>query len=225
LLDASERFDRMKTMNAHYIKQRHGKDICSYTFEEYLEEVKTFHGYAAPGVLIGGFMVDMAYRHIRADSLYDVISETSKCLPDAVQLLTPCTIGNGWLTVINLGRYAVTLYDKHTGKGIRVFVDASKMGPWSEIKSWYFKLKPKKEQNESVLLEEIREAGSRFCSIKRVRVEDSFIIREHRSGFAVCPGCGEAYPIEDGAICRGCQGEAPYVIVDKFESERPVSGR
>ncbi len=26
----------------------------------------------------------------------------------------------------------------------------------------------------------------------------------------VCPVCGEAYPASDGAICRGCQGEAPY---------------
>jgi hypothetical protein len=38
--------------------------------------------------------------------------------PDAVQILTPCTVGNGWMRILNLGRYAVTLNDKFTGEGV-----------------------------------------------------------------------------------------------------------
>jgi hypothetical protein len=34
--------------------------ICSYAFEDYVEKVRSFHGFAAPGVIIGGFMVDLA---------------------------------------------------------------------------------------------------------------------------------------------------------------------
>jgi formylmethanofuran dehydrogenase subunit E len=125
-------------------------NIRSYTFEEFVERVHVFHGFAAPGVLIGGFMVDLAYQHLPQEGLFDAISETPKCLPDAVQLLTPCTVGNGWLTVINLGRYAITLYDKSNGQGVRVFLDPAKIEAWSEIKGWFFKLKTKKEQDDQL---------------------------------------------------------------------------
>jgi formylmethanofuran dehydrogenase subunit E len=187
-------------------------NICSYTFEEYVERVRSFHGFVAPGVVIGGFMVDLAYQHLPEDGLFNAISETAKCLPDAIQLLTSCTIGNGWLTVINMGRYAMTLYDKDQGVGIRVFLDQERLEAWSEIKNWFFKMKPKKEQDYSMLMEQIKEAGASICGIKQVKVAPRFLQKRRRGGFAICPLCKEAYPRADGAICLGCQGEAPYLI-------------
>lgn len=62
--------------------------------------------------MIGGIMADFAMQQLPSNTLFDAISETTYCLPDAVQLLTPCTTGNGWLRVFNLGRYALSLYDK-----------------------------------------------------------------------------------------------------------------
>ncbi len=186
--------------------------IRSYTFEEFADKVRAFHTFAAPGVLIGGFMVDLAYRHVPQDGLFDAIVETQKCLPDSVQLLTPCTVGNGWLTIINFGRYALTLYDKQTGEGVRVFVDTPKLEPWPEIKSWFFKLKPKKEQNDALLLEEIREAGSDICSIQPVRVAARMLGKHHRTAFAVCPRCHESYPVSDGEVCLACRDTSPYFI-------------
>jgi formylmethanofuran dehydrogenase subunit E len=185
--------------------------ICSYNLNEYINMVKSFHGYAAPGVLIGGFMVCEAYQKFDNKGLYDVICETSKCLPDAIQLLTPCTIGNGWLKIINLGRYAITFYKKYTGEGVRVFVDPVKIESLIEIKTWFFKLKPKKEQDDAKLLKEICEAGANICSTKPVKIKNSMLVNTHRSGFFICPHCHEAYPADDGEICRGCNGEAPYI--------------
>ena len=185
--------------------------IRSYTFEEYVERVRSFHGFAAPGVLIGGFMVDLAYQHLAGDRLFDAICETPKCLPDAIQLLTPCTVGNGWLTIINTGRYAMTLYDKYQGEGIRVFLDQAKLEAWPEIKSWFFKLKRKQEQDYPLLIKQIEEAGAGIDSIQRVKVAPRFLEKKDRGETALCPGCKEAYPIADGAICLGCQGESPYV--------------
>ena len=89
--------------------------IGSRTHEEFMEEARAFHGYPAPGLIIGGYMVELAKRHMPEGVLYDAVSETAHCLPDAVQLLTPCTFGNGWLRVLPFGIYAVTLYDKATG--------------------------------------------------------------------------------------------------------------
>ncbi|MGA3173114.1 MAG: formylmethanofuran dehydrogenase subunit E family protein [Syntrophorhabdales bacterium] len=186
-------------------------NILSYTYEEYIERVRAFHSYAAPGVLIGGFMVDMAYRHLPEKDLYDALCETPKCLPDAVQLLTPCTVGNGWLTVINLGRFALSLYNKSTGKGVRVYIDPSRLDGWPEIKSWFFKSRAKKEQDKKALLDQIGEAAGAFLGLQRVEVAGRFMERHHRGTFAVCPGCAESYPAADGALCLGCQGMDPYV--------------
>ena len=109
--------------------------------------VQAFHGYPAPGVLIGGYMVAAAQQRLPAGTLYDAVCETRSCLPDAIQLLTPCSVGNGWLRVLHFGRYALSLYDKYTGEGWRIFMDPEKLEAWPEIKTWFFKLKPKKEQD------------------------------------------------------------------------------
>jgi formylmethanofuran dehydrogenase subunit E len=208
-LDKPEKPEKQKKLKK---PDKPADKIRSYTFEEFVEKVRTFHTFAAPGVLIGGFMVDLAYQHLPEEGLYDAIAETPKCLPDAIQLLTPCTVGNGWLTILKLGRYAVTLYDKRTGEGIRVFLDPAKIEPWSEIKNWFFKLKPKKEQDDQLLMRQIEDAGASICSIQHVRVDGRLLDKRHRAGFAVCPRCKESYPVEDGAFCLACQDEAPYVV-------------
>ncbi len=187
------------------------ENICNYTFEEYIEKVRSFHHYAAPGVIIGGFMVDLALRHVPKDTEIDAIAETGNCLPDAVQLLTPCTIGNGWLKVINLGKYAVTLYNKKTGDGIRVFINPAKLEKWPEIKNWFLNLVPKKQQDTLKLTEQIKEAGAGICDYKKVKVDLNTASKKHRGGWAICPRCKESYPVSDGEICLGCQGKAPYL--------------
>lgn len=186
-------------------------EIGPYTYDEYIEAVKSFHGHTAPGLLIGGHMVNLALQHLPEGEFFDAICETRKCLPDAVQLLTPCTIGNGWLKIMNLGRYALTLYEKYTGQGIRVFLDAEKVNRWPEISSWFFKLKSKKEQEFERLVQEIKDAGAAICSMQNVQVKPAALKVKHGTGFTLCPICKEAYPEDHGGICRACMGESPYL--------------
>lgn len=190
-------------------------DIGSYTFEEFRRLAENFHGYAAPGLLIGGYMVELAKSRIPEGTLFEAVVETRKCLPDAVQLLTLCSAGNNWMKVHNLGRYAVSLFDKHTGEGVRVSVDPAKLDAFPEIRGWFLKEKPKKEQDEARLLHEIEAAGDAICKIEPVTMKRRFLGHSHMSAIGVCPQCGEAYPREDGPICRGCQGEAPYVTAGR----------
>jgi formylmethanofuran dehydrogenase subunit E len=185
--------------------------IGPYPFDDYLDLVKAFHGNVAPGLVIGGFMVDLARRRLPEDVLFDAISETRACLPDAVQLLTPCTIGNGWLKVINLGRFAVNLYDKYEGEGVRVWLDPVKVADWPEINSWYLKLKGKAEQDKELLLAQIKEAGAELLSWRPVTIRPHLLHRKRRGPMVICPLCREAYPAQDGGICRACQGEVPYL--------------
>jgi formylmethanofuran dehydrogenase subunit E len=193
------------TIQTVNLNKKRDLKIQSYTFEEFVDLVTSFHGYAAPGVIIGGFMVDLAYRYLPEEGLFDALCETPKCLPDAIQLLTPCTLGNGWLTIVNTGRFALTLYDKETGDGVRVFVDPVRLNGLSEIRAWFFKLKQKKEQNSQLLMAEIREVGASICDVQKVKVADRFLKKSHRRGFAICPSCGEAYPIDDSPTCLGCR--------------------
>ena len=156
--------------------------IGPYTFEEFSTLVETFHGSAAPGVLVGGVMVQKAQSHLPEGILFDALTETRACLPDAVQLLTPCTTGNGWLKVLDLGRFALTLFDKYQGDGIRVYLDPAKVRDFPEIASWYLKLKPKRKQDKDLLLAQIREAGPRILTWQRVTLRPQFLGRKSRGG-------------------------------------------
>jgi formylmethanofuran dehydrogenase subunit E len=183
-----------------------------FDLEEYSHLVQSFHGYTAPGVIIGGFMVNLAKRNLAEGVLFNAICETTVCLPDAIQLLTPCTVGNGWVKIINLGRFALSLYDKDQGNGFRVFLDPKKLDNWPEIKNWFFKLKPKAEQDTELLMAQIKQAGETLSGIHPIRVRPDFLKKEKRGEIVMCPCCQEAYPARDGEVCRGCQGQSPYLV-------------
>lgn len=202
----------------------HQKDpdlrITDYSLDDYLKMIKSFHGSIAPGIVIGGFMVDLALNNLPEGEFFDTICETRACLPDAIQLLTPCTIGNGWLKVMNFGRYALSMYEKWKGEGIRVFIDSSKIKAWPEINSWFFKLKPKKDQNFQLLLEQIVDAGPRLCSLQKIKIRPKLLNPKlHSDRIATCPLCGESYRSRGGAICPACQGETPYQLSEDLINE------
>jgi formylmethanofuran dehydrogenase subunit E len=189
-----------------------------FDIEKYLDLVRSFHGHVAPGVILGGFMVNYAKSKIPEGVLFNAICETSVCLPDAIQLLTPCTVGNGWVKIINLGRFALSLYDKDEGSGFRVCLDPKKLDNWLEIKSWFFKIKPKVEQNMELLISQIKEAGATLCGIDPVQIRPEFLKKEKRGEITICPCCQEAYPAKDGEVCRGCQGQSPYILTQASEA-------
>jgi formylmethanofuran dehydrogenase subunit E len=196
--------------------------IRDHTYDEYIEMIKAFHGHVAPGVVIGGFMVDLAFRNLPGGELFDAVCETRACLPDAIQILSPCTVGNGWLKIVNLGRFALAFYEKFTGNGVRVYVDNKELDGWPQLKTFFFKLKPKKEQDFEALMDEVHRAHALIFNVQKVRLDLDFIRSHRRGGFAVCPLCGEGYPTDDGRICRACQGGAPYISTEV--SDLPKSG-
>lgn len=206
----------------HHTTRETEASIGPYTFDEYIEAASRFHGYAAPGLILGGFMVAEAMRRLPEDILFDAVAETAWCLPDAVQMLTPCTVGNGWLKIVNLGLYAVSLYDKHNGQGVRVAVDARKLERYPTMREWLLKTKPKKEQDSDRLRQEMREAGHSVCTVQPVTLKPEALSKRSKGRIAVCSLCAQAYPARDGAVCRSCQGEAPYLGFTPGEQQRQV---
>ena len=189
----------------------------TFTFDAFLEKVRAFHGHTAPGLVLGGRMVTAAMDALPPGILFDAVCETGNCLPDAVQILTPCTTGNGWMRVAPLGRFALSLYDKTNGNGVRVFMDSRKLEDFSEIKTWFLKLKPKSEQSLDVLLNEIRAAGDAVFTLENVVIRPDFLDNPGLGEKRQCPLCREFYPARHGALCRGCQSQSPY----KEESSCP----
>jgi formylmethanofuran dehydrogenase subunit E len=185
--------------------------IGPYSFLEFFEEVRKFHSFPAPGVVLGGIMVEAALKHMPSGILFNALSETHKCLPDAIQLLTPCTIGNGWLSIRNFGRFALAFYDKETGKGIRVCLDPARIEEWPEIKIWYYKLKPKEEVDSEILLDSIHKAGSSLCRLQEIQIQPVLLKKVKRGNRIICPQCLEAYPDDGHGACPACRGGSPYI--------------
>ena len=196
--------------------------VCGLSREEYVERITQFHNYAAPGLLVGGFMVDAARDRLPEGTLFEAACETTSCLPDAVQLFTPCTVGNGWLRVLDLGRYALSLYDKHTGQGFRVHLDPALLGPYPEIAGWFLKRTPKSEQDTEALAEEIFQAGQSILTVRRVQLAAAYLGKNHKGAIALCPGCGEAYPAKHGGLCKGCLGGSPVLRAKAAPRPRAV---
>jgi formylmethanofuran dehydrogenase subunit E len=186
-------------------------DIAAYTFDEFLQKVRAFHGNPSPGVTLGGIMVSMAQSTLPKGTLFDAICETDKCLPDAIQILTPCTIGNGWMRIVNSGRFSVSLYDKHTGEGVRVFVDPEKARAFPEINKWFFALVPKKQQDKERLMNEIKNSGAEILGMRRIKVDIGALPSPEDSQYAICPQCKESYLPNDKGVCLACQGKA-YIM-------------
>ncbi|RLC03475.1 MAG: trehalose-binding protein [Deltaproteobacteria bacterium] len=193
-----------------------------YTFEESLEVARAFHGYPAPGLILGVRMVSLAMQHLPENILFDAVTETRSCLPDAVQVLTPCTVGNNWLKVMDLGRYALSLYDKYTGKGVRVSIDSPRLKKWPELHAWLYKTKTKREQDSEALYKDIQAAGEHVLNIEHIEIQPRHLKKVSKGAIDTCTGCGEAFPLNHGNICRVCQGETPYRMPDTSRKENPL---
>lgn len=98
-------------------------------FKSLVDKVYALHVKIAPAIPIAVAMVNLARKKLGDVKLKVVaISETRACLPDAIQVMTGCTIGNGYLKIYDdIGRYALTLFDRADGRGIRVYVDLKKI--------------------------------------------------------------------------------------------------
>lgn len=183
--------------------------VCGKSYEEFYHAIESFHGWKAPGVVIGGFMVDLAQEHIGPGVEADAVVETIHCLPDAVQIFTPCTFGKGWLKVVDWDKFALTLYDKKTLKGVRVWLDIEKIRRFPDVYNWYMRLVSKAELPLDVLLKSIEEAGRDMFSSAPVQVI-GHLGKLKKGRIDVCSQCGEAYPASQGDRCLSCQGKGYY---------------
>lgn len=188
--------------------------IRGLSVDKYMEKVKAFHGHLAPGMVCGGFMVELIMRNLPENGLYDAIVETRACLPDTVQVLTPCTIGNGWLKIMDTGRFSMMFYDKYSGYGVRASLDQDKLVKWPEFKAWANKEKKKSDQDTRLIFEEIVEAGLDAYRTEKVFIDTDKLYSE-KGKIKICKSCRESFRTKKELdICPFCNGEFPVYKSD-----------
>ena len=174
-----------------------------------------FHTFAAPGLLVGVFMVDYAMELLeftRGEKIY-AVCETTKCLPDALQVVAHCTTGNHRLRVIPIGKFAITMNgpaDAPYVNGLRVFVDGEKIGKYPTFALWYTKDPLFDPRTRGIdLIDEVIDSGRDILSFERVRVK---VPQKWPWKSAICTICGEMVPdnlLVDGA-CTDCRSQSYY---------------
>lgn len=179
--------------------------ICGLDLEAYLVRAEEFHGHVSPGVVLGGFLLDAAWARLGDTPYLNAVVETVVCLPDAVQMLTPCTLGNGFLQVLDWGKFALTLYDRQTLTGYRAWADRQAIAQVPAIAAWFLRTGQPLPKEEVV--RHIAAHGPDLARVAPVRLPQGLKPTE-KVATGPCPQCGESYPLRQGPSCLACQGQA-----------------
>jgi len=184
--------------------------ICGIAIDTLILKIEEFHGYRSPGILIGCRMIEKSLRELGDTPYLNMVSETVVCLPDAVQLLTGCTMGNGFLQILDWGKFAVTAYDRTTLEGVRVWLNPERLEGYPLIKTWFERNRngrPKPPFEE--LAAEILSAKNGLLPFRNVRLQKP-LKNDQPVPTRACPDCGEFYPERFGERCPACRGDAYY---------------
>ena len=92
------------------------------------KDLIAFHGHSCPGLAIGYRMSKAGLAFLSGSRAEDeelvAIVENDACGVDALQCLTGCTFGKGNLLFKDYGKHVYTLYNRKSGKGVRVVLNA-----------------------------------------------------------------------------------------------------
>lgn len=177
------------------------------------------HGHLAPGIALGLRMSELALSRLnmkKGDKHLTGISETARCLADAMQAATGCTLGHGNAFVEDYGKLAITIGDTRTKRGVRVALrdEANKYS--NLMNRWMMRLGKLSHEEEDELGAQLLEMDERYLLIQEVII--SRASNFEKSAISKCMKCGELVPEslvvrnDDGVHCRACEGIAYYEL-------------
>ena len=192
-------------------------------YEVLLNKAKDLHGEACPGVIIGTRMSIAAMKELNMDPLKPnenlmVTVETDRCMPDAIQAITGCTVGRRTLKCRDYGKFVATFVDVTNGETVRISarddLDDSIPGLWA----WFENVsKLAKEKNMPKVMEEKKSAVKKLSempdgdllSVKKLQITDDEIIGIPQH-IITCSVCGEHVMdkkeiiVDDKPVCQFC---------------------
>jgi formylmethanofuran dehydrogenase subunit E len=179
-------------------------------FDVYLKKAGDFHGHICAGIALGTRISLAAMRElglkpgVRHKNLI-VYAEIDRCMTDAVQAVTGCSLGHRSLKHVDYGKFAATFVNLDTGKAVR--------GTVLEHFS-----------NEATIEETLKKLAripdSELVTLQEVTVNiPGTDLPGSPTNTAVCDSCGEKVmdgrQIKDGkkTLCRACARGSYYSVV------------
>lgn len=205
-----------------------------------IDKILAFHIKNAPGVIMGVYMVDYAYELI--DTIYpnrdsytlNALCETRVCLIDSIQVMTGCTVGNKYLRLdaLDIGRYALILYNRDTGCGFRVYIDINKIDKdkYPQLYAFFNKSRDYKSASRKKLsqdtINEFYLAERSVLSYQKVKV--NLPAKDDVVAAAICASCGESFLVStdtapDKPLCSYCgrlaRGQfVPFTVTERCDA-------
>lgn len=176
-------------------------------FDVYLKKAGDFHGHACVGIALGTRLTLAALQALglkpgEKHKNLIIYTEIDRCMTDAVQAITGCSLGHRSLKYADYGKFAATFVNLDTGKAVRATI--------------------KEHFGTDILLEETLKILAAMPDSKLVTLQAVTVnIPENdlpgpAAHKAVCASCGER--IVDGrgvsegdkTLCRACARGAYY---------------
>jgi formylmethanofuran dehydrogenase subunit E len=198
-------------------------------FKTLLDRAVSFHGHLCGGQAIGVRMALAGLRELGMDdpskreNLVTFV-EVERCIADAIQIVTGCTVGRRNLKLVNTGKFAATFVDISNGEGVRISSrkDAHALAMrFAERSGWIASgeiIEEFSEREKQMIVRAYSEMPEpEMFAIEKVRV--SMPKNEQRSGPTepvVCSSCGELIFDQMEIIrqklvlCRSCASGAYY---------------
>lgn len=170
-------------------------------FEFYLNKAADFHGHACAGIALGTKMSLAAMRALGMDPGVKnknliVYVEIDRCMTDAVQTITGCSLGHRSLKYVDYGKFAATFVNLDTGQALRASIKESfhSNGPIEEVARVIAQI----PDSELVELQEVKidipitdlPGGPQkraYCMVCGERIMDGREV--NRDGKVFCRGC------------------------------------
>lgn len=183
--------------------------------DEIVELATRLHGHLAPGIALGLRMCEIALERagfVRGNKHLIGICETQRCLADAMQAATGCTLGHGSAFVEDYGKLALSIADSRTGLGVRVSLQEKAHQASSLFEKWMMWL-GKLSKREEELGRELLCLEEQWFKVEEIQVNRSQ--RFESSRIISCWDCGDAVPesLSVDGRCRVCAGEAYYTVI------------
>jgi formylmethanofuran dehydrogenase subunit E len=181
-------------------------------FDVFLKKAEAFHGHVCMGIALGtrislAAMQALGLKPGEKHKNLIVYTEIDRCMTDAVQVVTGCSLGHRSLKFADYGKFAATFVDTKTGRAVR-----------GTVKEHYGNDEPVEVQLKKL-------AGipdSTLVTLQQVTVDIPVTDLPGAPTLkAVCAACGET--VMDGrevrkgdkVLCRSCAGRSYYREVKK----------
>jgi formylmethanofuran dehydrogenase subunit E len=173
----------------------------------YLKKAGDYHGHVCGGIALGTKMTLAAMKALGMDPEVKnknliVFAEIDRCMTDAVQVITGCSLGHRSLKYIDYGKFAATFVNQDTGRALRATIKENygTDGPIEEVAR---KIADTPDR-EMVILQEVQ-----------INIPENDLPGTPRQK-TVCCVCGER--VMDGrevgregkTLCRACAGGKYY---------------